>query len=422
MLPTLLSRATRVVQEITRLGMEVGGLAVGEKLFDADGLEPIGEYVVNSGQITIKTFNAGNAKFVHMITKNGQQYVTTAQSKESISFYMKMPRVFDENDNIVVLTDSFDHSSFIFYKNAVQPPRFHGKTPTNVYHVGYDHRYETHTYEGATGRMHSTRHVWPKGQERGWIKGLAFTVSEYENGGKYSYCMDRDGCEYVATTDAPLAIHEDIKWKISSASMAEVTFNEDRDDVRAHYDIGFPARDDEINEKRAFKSLTFHLDHWSGKGFDAGASPRESFGVPTGRKRPYEDSPHDTNENRRVPGAYVSTAAYHKKIARYDDSNDTAGHEAVSERLDILKTFTAAGCDWVKQKGIKGKRFPRSWWLIPTAAGAADRLAEINVFTDGKTVVFRHAFNPQRKWQWYDIADADSARQAVAAAREVQRG
>jgi hypothetical protein len=274
--------------------------------------------------------------------------------------------------------------------------------------------------------------------------------------------MDRDGCEYVATTDAPLAIHEDIKWKISSASMAEVTFNEDRDDVRAHYDIGFPARDDEIHEHRAFTSLTFRLDHWSGKGFDAGTPPRESFGVPTGRKRPYEGSPYDTNEIRRVPGgggAYVSTTAYQQKIARFntaayqqkiprfndsgssndddivsgndnddyngsgnDDDDDTTGYEAVSERLGILKTFTAAGCDWVKQKGIKGKRFPRSWWLIPTAAGAADRLAEINVFTDGRTVVFRHAFNAKHKWGFVDIADAKSARQAVDAAREVQRG
>ena len=183
---------------------------------------------------------------------------------------------------------------------------------------------------------------------------------------------------------------------------------------------------------------------------------------PTGCKRRHGDSPHDIDENRRVPGgggaktyyssdddfdhhsnrtdeAHKSMAAYHQKIARlthepardrYDDSSednttgnddDTTGNEAVSERLEILKTFTAAGHKWVKRKGIKGRRFPQNWWLQPTTPGA-DRLAEIDIHTDGKTIIFRHDFNPERKWQWYEIADADSAQKAVDSAREVQRG
>ena len=48
MLSTLLSRATRVLSalQMTRLGMEMQGLTVGEVLFNADGLEPMETYVV----------------------------------------------------------------------------------------------------------------------------------------------------------------------------------------------------------------------------------------------------------------------------------------------------------------------------------------------------------------------------------------
>ena len=428
MLTTLLSRATRVVQEITRLGMDVEGLTMGGKLFEVGDRTP--DYTfdftptsensrdIRNERITINGFNVSDTERIYVIERNGNQYVTTKKLNRNTSFGPKMRlKAFPTNDNIMVLVDR--DFSFIFYKNIIQPPKF-DTPPLHVYRVPCEHRY-------AGYKNHDLRvwkeYGWPKEGEHEWIKGLTLTVREYERGGKYFYCLDRDGDEYVAEADAQVNIVDGIKWKISNASMHRVTFYEDEDSIRMQRGIEWSSQQ---KIERNFGTITFRLDHWSGKGFDAGTPPRESFGEPTGHKRPFVSHGDASNQRVKHTKAQDSSDEYRSvPQAEDNDSSDGDGSDQepseVSERLEILKTFTAAGCDWVKRKGIKGRRFPQNWWLQPTTPGA-DRLAEINIHTDGKTIIFRHDFNPERKWQWYEIADADSAQKAVDSAREVQRG
>jgi hypothetical protein len=292
MLSTLLSRATRVVQEITRLGMDMQGLTVGGKLFEVGGRAP--DYTfqftptpenhqnVQIEIITINGFNVSGTERIYMIERNGNQYVTTKKLNRHTHFGPNMRlNVFPPNDNIMVLVDR--EFSFIFYKNIIQPPKF-DTSPLHVYHVPCEHRYGIHKDYDLRVWM---EYGWPKEGEHEWIKGLTLTVREYERNGTYFYCLDRDGDEYVAKAGKKVNIVDGIKWKISHASMHKVTFYEDEDSIRIQRGIQW---EPSLKIKRNFDTITFHLDHWSGKGFDAGKPPLDSFDVSD--KGPVEVSKH----------------------------------------------------------------------------------------------------------------------------------
>jgi hypothetical protein len=170
--------------------------------------------------------------------------------------------------------------------------------------------------------------------------------------------------------------------------MSEVTFREDTE--------------------RNFETITFRLDRWSGKGFDASTPHRESFDVETsGRKRQHEED--DSTDNDDTDNEADTTD---------DDDDDATSNEAVSERLGILKTFTAAGHEWVRQE--KSRHLRRFEKLSQTWHLKKDQeryIASIVVHSDGKTVIFHHSFNKGRKWGLFDITDVESAQEAVDSVR-----